>query len=167
MPLVQRIFFCSRAVAVALAASLAALAAPCQAHGNALPDAIGEAAFAVASASSASPTPHASTASGMAVDPRFVIGWYVAHMTQAQALEARASATVMDSVALADATVVDDHALAHQRGTGPGLMTVATPILHGAHSVTLWDEIAPPAPVPVPADAAQVAQSNAVSYFRK
>lgn len=158
MPLVPRIVFCSRAVALALAASLAALASPCQAQGDALPDAIGEATLTAASASSAS---------GMAVDPRFVIAWYVARTAQAQALEAKASATVMDSMAAADAMAVDDHALAHQRGTGPGLMTVAAPLLHGARSVTLWDEIAPPAPVPVPADAAQVAQSNAVSYFRK
>ncbi|WP_206952973.1 hypothetical protein [Trinickia acidisoli] len=73
-----------------------------------------------------------------------------------------------DEALVANATVLDDRALSRARGTGPGLMTVAasTQVL-GAQSVTLWDEIAPPAPVPVPADSAHVAQSNTVSYFRK
>ena len=69
---------------------------------------------------------------------------------------------------IAGATPLDDRVLARQRGTGPGLMTVAAS-MQGLRSaqVTLWDEIAPPAPVPVPADSAHPAQSNAVSYFRQ
>jgi hypothetical protein len=68
-----------------------------------------------------------------------------------------------------NAAALDDRALARQRGTGPGLMTVGASmqVLKGAPSVTLWDEITPPAPVPVPADSAHVAQTNAVSYFRQ
>lgn len=70
---------------------------------------------------------------------------------------------------IAGATALDDRVLARQRGTGPGLMTVAASMqgLQSTRSVTLWDEIAPPAPVPVPADSAHPAQSNAVSYFRQ
>ncbi|RDU97137.1 hypothetical protein [Trinickia dinghuensis] len=70
---------------------------------------------------------------------------------------------------VADDAALDDRALARQRGTGPGLMTVGASFqaLKGAPSVTLWDEIAPPAPVPVPADSSHVAQTNAVSYFRQ
>lgn len=85
------------------------------------------------------------------------------------AQQALASVNVADDAPAPGATALDDYMLARQRGTGLGLMTVAVsgPMLHGSHSVTLWDEIAPPAPVPVPADAAQVAQGNAVSYFRK
>ena len=74
-----------------------------------------------------------------------------------------------DELLVAGAAAIDDGALALARGTGPGLMAVGAPMLalHGAPSVTLWDEIAPPAPVPVPADSAHVAQSNTVSYFRQ
>lgn len=70
---------------------------------------------------------------------------------------------------VSNAAALDDRVLARQRGTGPGLMTVGASmqVLKGSPSVTLWDEIAPPAPVPVPADSAHVAQSNAVSYFRQ
>ncbi|MGG1944328.1 hypothetical protein AB1286_05895 [Trinickia sp. NRRL B-1857] len=77
--------------------------------------------------------------------------------------------TLGDEALLAGAAALDDSALARQRGTGPGLMNVGAPMLalHGAPSVTLWDEIAPPAPVPVPADSAHVAQTNTVSYFRQ
>jgi hypothetical protein len=39
-------------------------------------------------------------------------------------------------------------------------------LLKGTPSVTLWDELAPPAPLPIPADSSHAAQSNAVSYFR-
>lgn len=87
----------------------------------------------------------------------------------AQAEQALASVNVIDEALTPGATALDDHVLARQRGTGLGLMTVAVsgPMLHGSHSVTLWDEITPPSPVPVPADAAQMAQGNAVSYFRK
>ncbi|HTH76458.1 MAG TPA: hypothetical protein VL635_18850 [Trinickia sp.] len=92
---------------------------------------------------------------------------------QAQADEpaeqALASVNLTEDALAPGAAALDDYVLARQRGTGPGLMAVAVsgPMLHGSHSVTLWDEIAPPSPVPVPADASQVAQGNAVSYFRK
>lgn len=80
-----------------------------------------------------------------------------------------ASADAGAETLIAGATALDDRVLARQRGTGPGLMTVAasTQTLQGTQSVTLWDEIAPPAPLPVPADSAHSAQSNAVSYFRQ
>jgi hypothetical protein len=63
---------------------------------------------------------------------------------------------------IAGSEALDDHALERQPGTGPGLMQ----LLKGTPSVTLWDELAPPAPLPIPADSSHAAQSNAVSYFR-
>jgi hypothetical protein len=65
-------------------------------------------------------------------------------------------------------SALDDQALARQRGGASGLtMVAATPQLLRGASVTLWDEIAPPAPLPVPVDAARAAQSNVASYLRK
>ncbi|HVE11543.1 MAG TPA: hypothetical protein VNE00_30090 [Paraburkholderia sp.] len=63
---------------------------------------------------------------------------------------------------------LDDHVLAQQRGGATGLtMIAATPRSMGGNAVTLWDEIAPPAPLPIPVDAARTAQGNAASYLRK
>jgi len=71
----------------------------------------------------------------------------------------------------ADAGPIDDLTLSHQRGgaVGVGMMMVAaTPGLGRGNGVTLWDEIAPPAPLPVPVDAAsQAAQGNVASYTRR
>ncbi len=92
-----------------------------------------------------------------------------ADIFDAQAPVQDASWAAVDEAATNDTAALDDRVLANQRGTGLGLMTVAAAAQAGgnAHSVTLWDEIAPPAPAPIPADTAHVAQSNAVSYFRK
>lgn len=63
---------------------------------------------------------------------------------------------------------LDDHMLARQRGGATGFtMIAATPDLLRGSSVTLWDEIAPPAPLPVPVDAGRAAQSNVANYLRK
>lgn len=88
---------------------------------------------------------------------------------QEQAQSSDISATTNDEASAGAATALDDQVLASQRGTGVGLITVAASAqtLAGGSSVTLWDEIAPPAPVPVPVDTSHVAQSNSVSYFRK
>jgi hypothetical protein len=65
-------------------------------------------------------------------------------------------------------SLLDDHVLAQQRGGATGLtMIAATPRSMGGNAVTLWDEIAPPAPLPIPVDAARTAQGNAASYLRK
>ncbi|WP_246641665.1 hypothetical protein [Paraburkholderia edwinii] len=75
--------------------------------------------------------------------------------------------TPADVVSMNDIPL-DDQILARQRGGASGLtMVAATPDLLRGSSVTLWDEIAPPAPLPVPVDAARTAQSNAASYLRK
>ncbi|TAM53312.1 MAG: hypothetical protein EPN57_10315 [Paraburkholderia sp.] len=89
--------------------------------------------------------------------------------TAAQPEDTRAVANDEASAIATASAALDDRVLANQRGTGLGLMTVAASAqtLRGGPSVTLWDEIAPPAPVPVPVDTSHVAQSNAVSYFRK
>ncbi|WP_233850781.1 hypothetical protein [Paraburkholderia sp. HD33-4] len=64
---------------------------------------------------------------------------------------------------------LDDQMLSRQRGGAVGmLMVAATPQLmqSGGNQVTLWDEIAPPSPLPVPVDAAR-AQGNVATYQRK
>jgi len=89
--------------------------------------------------------------------------------TPAQQQDADASPPASDETSAAETVALDDRVLASQRGTGLGLMTVAASAqtLATTSSVTLWDEIAPPSPAPVPVDTSHVAQSNAVSYFRK
>lgn len=66
---------------------------------------------------------------------------------------------------------LDDPTLSRQRGGAVGmLMVAATPQLMRGNSgarVTLWDEIAPPSPLPIPVDAARSAQSNVATYQRK
>lgn len=174
MPFVHPLSFGSRAAIAALSIALAAIAAPCQAHAGSLDDApaIGQPMFFVDGAWAA-PTSFAHRAAqavDLAVAPRFLIG---ATVTDGfgfdEPMQAANEAASADTEApIAGATALDDRVLARQRGTGPGLMTVAAS-MQGLHSsqVTLWDEIAPPAPVPVPADSAHPAQSNAVSYFRQ
>lgn len=74
-----------------------------------------------------------------------------------------------DDVSFAGAGPLDDQTLARQRGGAVGMvMVAATPqLMRGNNSVTLWDEIAPPAPLPIPVDATQNAQGNVASYTRK
>jgi hypothetical protein len=75
--------------------------------------------------------------------------------------------TAADVVSMNDVPI-DDQVLARQRGGAAGMtMVAATQQLLRGTSVTLWDEIAPPAPLPVPVDAARAAQSNVASYMRK
>ena len=76
-----------------------------------------------------------------------------------------------DAVAAND-LVLDDQALSQQRGGFSGmLMVAATPQLmrsssNGGNGVTLWDEIAPPSPLPIPVDVARSAQGNVTTYQR-
>ncbi|WP_246024721.1 hypothetical protein [Paraburkholderia dinghuensis] len=74
-----------------------------------------------------------------------------------------------DDSVLVGARALDDQTLSRQRGGAVGmLMVAATPqLMHGGNSVTLWDEIAPPAPLPIPVDSSQAAQGNIASYTRK
>ena len=66
---------------------------------------------------------------------------------------------------------LDDQMLSRQRGGALGIvMVAATPQLLRGNSggrVTLWDEIAPPSPLPIPVDAARTAQGNVATYQRK
>ncbi|MFL9960369.1 hypothetical protein PQR02_04355 [Paraburkholderia sediminicola] len=84
------------------------------------------------------------------------------------ALGAPADAASVNDISL------DDQVLARQRGGAVGmLMVAATPQLMRGSSggrVTLWDEIAPPSPLPIPVDAARAAraaQGNVATYQRK
>jgi hypothetical protein len=74
-----------------------------------------------------------------------------------------------DDTIMAGAHALDDQTLSHQRGGAVGmLMVAATPqLIRGGNGVTLWDEIAPPAPLPIPVDSSQAAQGNIASYTRK
>lgn len=72
-----------------------------------------------------------------------------------------------DSAAMSD-FALDDQVLARQRGGAAGMvMVAATPQLMRGAAVTLWDEIAPPSPLPIPIDAARTAQGNVANYQRK
>lgn len=63
---------------------------------------------------------------------------------------------------------LDDQMLSRQRGGAAGMvMVAATPQLLRGSAVTLWDEIAPPSPLPIPIDAARAAQGNVANYQRK
>jgi hypothetical protein len=72
-----------------------------------------------------------------------------------------------DSAATSD-YALDDQMLSRQRGGATGMvMVAATPQLMRGNGVTLWDEIAPPSPLPIPVDAARAAQGNVANYQRK
>ena len=80
----------------------------------------------------------------------------------AQVLNVPADGAASSEVAL------DDRILSRQRGSATGMVRIATtPQLMPRASVTLWDEIAPPSPLPVPIDAARAAQGNVANYQRK
>ncbi|BCF87794.1 hypothetical protein [Paraburkholderia largidicola] len=72
-----------------------------------------------------------------------------------------------DSASMND-FALDDQVLSRQRGGATGMvMVAATPQLMRGSAVTLWDEIAPPSPLPIPIDAARAAQGNVANYQRK
>jgi hypothetical protein len=84
-------------------------------------------------------------------------------------ISANASNPAADAAAVNDISL-DDQMLSRQRGGAVGmLMVAATPQLmqNGGNQVTLWDEIAPPLPLPMPVDAARAAQGNVATYQRK
>lgn len=82
--------------------------------------------------------------------------------TGPQFLNVPADSALMNDFAL------DDQVLSRQRGGATGMvMVAATPQLMRGSAVTLWDEIAPPSPLPIPIDAARAAQGNVANYQRK
>ena len=64
---------------------------------------------------------------------------------------------------------LDEDTLGQQRGRAPGfVMVAATPQMLGTPpSVTLWDELTPPTPLPIPVDTQRTMQGNTVTYTRK
>ncbi|CAB3643960.1 hypothetical protein LMG27174_00661 [Paraburkholderia rhynchosiae] len=63
-----------------------------------------------------------------------------------------------------------DQAIARRGGSAFGLVMMATPprlTRARTATVTLWDEIAPPLPLPAPVDAAHAMQGGVVSYRYK
>ena len=86
-------------------------------------------------------------------------------------LDSNVPASPADGASVNDFSL-DDQMLSRQRGGAVGMvMVAATPqLMHGSggsNGVTLWDEIAPPSPLPVPVDAARSAQGNVANYQRK
>ena len=80
---------------------------------------------------------------------------------------------VTDAAWMKHSTQLDEDTLDLQRGRATGmLMVAAAPQLlvtnnSGGNGVTLWDEIAPPTPLPIPIDAQRAMQSNNASYTRR
>jgi hypothetical protein len=111
--------------------------------------------------------PNATTATAASSDPT----------TRAASAFFQLPATVLSIPADGGASVndfsLDDRVLSRQRGGAVGMvMAAATPqLMRGnvgsGNSVTLWDEIAPPSPLPIPVDAARAAQGNVANYQRK
>lgn len=94
----------------------------------------------------------------------------------AQQVSGPDEASVSPTVFVADAAwmkhfvPLDEDTLDQQRGRAAGMvMVAATPQMLGTtgNSVTLWDEIAPPTPMPIPVDAQRAMQSNTTSYTRQ
>ncbi|PRY03317.1 hypothetical protein [Paraburkholderia sp. BL25I1N1] len=81
-------------------------------------------------------------------------------------LAANALSMPADAASVNDFSL-DEQALGRQGGGAVGMvMVAATPqLMRGnggsGNNVTLWDEIAPPAPLPIPIDAARAAKGNA------
>jgi len=121
------------------------------------------AASASASADVVSATRDAATA------PQIVAATLDASPPPTQSALAAAPAPATDDTMLAGARPLDDETLSQQRGGAIGMLMVAgtAQLLHGGASVTLWDEIAPPTPLPIPVDNSQSAQGNVASYTRK
>jgi hypothetical protein len=79
-----------------------------------------------------------------------------------------AGGVVLIGTRMGDAPPPVDQVLSRQPGGRAGLVTVATTNqTSGGSAVTLWDEIAPPAPQPVPVESTRPAQSNVASNTRK
>jgi hypothetical protein len=160
--------FASSAAALA-AAALLALAAPAQAQSF---DAGAQVASAAANVmADVIPATRGSTfGDAKPISATFELGAAPADNLGADSgpLAADPSPAADDSV-VAGIGALDDQTLSHQRGGAVGmLMVAATPqLMHGANSVTLWDEIAPPAPLPIPVDSSQAAQGNVASYTRR
>lgn len=94
------------------------------------------------------------------------------HSASGSDLTSAAVSVPADATSLNDSSL-DDQMLSRQRGGFNGmLMVAATPQLmrstsNGGNGVTLWDEIAPPSPLPIPLDAAANAQGNVAAYQRR
>jgi hypothetical protein len=85
-----------------------------------------------------------------------------------------------DDTVLGGARPLDDETLSRQRAGAVGMLTMVsagtTQLWRGGaggisgvsgSGVTLWDEIGPPTPLPIPVDNSQAAQGNIASYTRK
>ncbi|RKT24650.1 hypothetical protein B0G69_0331 [Paraburkholderia sp. RAU2J] len=96
--------------------------------------------------------------------------WTTGTSAESSPLAANTSDTPADATSV-NAISLDDQMFSRQRGGAIGMVTVAaTPQLLRVNSggrVTLWDEIAPPSPLPIPVDAARSAQGNVATYQRK
>ncbi|AOJ02531.1 hypothetical protein WS70_12415 [Burkholderia mayonis] len=62
---------------------------------------------------------------------------------------------------------VDAGVFARQRERVAASVPVATPLSDRSAAVTLWDEIGPPTPLPVPSDAQRTVRGDGTSYTRR
>ncbi|MGF6601691.1 hypothetical protein P3T23_006435 [Paraburkholderia sp. GAS448] len=147
------------ALGAALCVALASMALPIDvfaADAASVPATSAPSASFTGSAVTATPALEAAADSTVAVDTSAESG-----DSTAQAPGVSADAASVNDI------VLDDQMLSRQRGGAAGMvMVAAAPQLRGG-SVTLWDEIAPPTPLPIPVDAARAQQSNVASYVRK
>lgn len=80
---------------------------------------------------------------------------------------------VADAAWMNHSALLDEDTLEQQRGRAAGMvMVAATPQMLGTNgnsggTVTLWDEIAPPTPQPIPVDAQRAMQGNNASFTRR
>ncbi|MFT4069937.1 hypothetical protein [Paraburkholderia sp.] len=157
MRLAFRIDLISRAPCLAIFAALVLNALPLAASAQTTPAAPAQSATLAESGDAAG----SSSASGQIAAPP---------LTDTDSQVAANATSARDDAASVNDISLDDQVLSRQRGGAVGmLMVAATPQLMqgGGNQVTLWDEIAPPSPLPIPVDAARAAQGNVATYQRK
>ncbi|MFM0337901.1 hypothetical protein [Paraburkholderia fungorum] len=169
MRLALRIDLSSLAPCAALCAAVALIALPVGV--NAQESVLAQSANTTDTAHAGSAT-LAGTTPAAAASPAATVADEVAPATDSSQLAANTLSIPADAAPTNDFSL-DDQVLSRQRGGAVGmLMVAATPQLmrgtgSSGNSVTLWDEIAPPSPLPIPVDAARAAQGNVASYQRK
>ncbi|CAB3797517.1 hypothetical protein [Paraburkholderia fynbosensis] len=107
---------------------------------------------------------------GTELDATSSTDWTTGTTAESSPLAANTSDAPADAESV-NAVSLDDRMLSRQRGGAVGMvMVAATPQLLRVNSggrVTLWDEIAPPSPLPIPVGAARSARGDVATFRRK